>query len=255
MIIRRFLTIFLLIIIYEVSCQLPDPPKSLEELHKLAKTTLLSNKLDDDICLKMSENNKCDTEPKIMLEFCQKACVDNVEKNSYFRTVNLDPDIDGSFFDLTAKNLQGDTLNFDQFDGYVTVVINIGTQCENLDHKDIMSRIDEIRKMVPYTFQLLLFPSLTGEDDIPDECKLLEELLKIEKTNLRIMTPVEVNGQRTHPVYKYLKEKLELDRLQEDQHTWIFVDQMGTRIDAIVGSGQEKLKHHIKEHILPWEEL
>lgn len=250
----KFLILYLLGLVYEGYCQLPDPPKTVDELRELAKTSLVSNKLDDDICLKMAEDNKCDTEPKIMLEFCQKACVDKVEKNSYFKTVNLDPDIDGSFFDLRAKTLRGETLNFDQFDGFVTTIINFEIKCENLDQKDILDKIHELRKMIPYTFQLLLFPfSLTDDEIIRDKCKVLEQLQKIERTKLRIMAPVKINGQRTHPVYKYLKQTLDIDKLQED--TWIFVDQMGTRIDAMGGIGLEKLKEHIKEHIQPWEEL
>jgi glutathione peroxidase-family protein len=253
---KDFLVVFLLLIVYEASCQLPDPPKTLEELRELAKTSRLSNKLDDDICFKMAQSDKCDTEPKIMLEFCQKSCVDQVEEKSYFRTVHLDPDVDGSFFDLSAKTLQGDTLNFDQFDGFVTTIVNIDIQCKNTDQQDILDRINDLRKMVPNTFQFLLFPfSLTGEDIISDECKVLDKLTEIERTNLRIMTPVKINGQGTHPVYIYLKQKLELNTLEEDQPTWIFVDQMGTRIDAMVGIGLEKLKAHIKEHIQPWEEL
>lgn len=240
----------------KVWSQLPDPPKTLEELRALARETGISNSLDDDICRNMAENGKCDTQPKIMLEFCQHACVYQIEKSSYFQTVRIDPDHNDLFFDLEAKTLDGKMLSFDSFDGFITVVINIGTTCSEEDKSSITDRIKKIRKTIPFNFQLVIFPHYLAKEDIRiDECATLQNVKEITWSNVHVMAPANLNGNSVHAVYKYLKELFKLSEIHQDKMLWFFIDHTGTRIDSMMDVGLQKVEKHIKEYILPWEEL
>jgi hypothetical protein len=79
----------------------------------------LTNSLDDEICKTMAAEGKCETQPEVTLEFCKKACSDLEKSKSYYQTFELEDDESGEYFDLTAKNWTGSTVNFSEFDGYV----------------------------------------------------------------------------------------------------------------------------------------
>ncbi len=65
--------------------------------------------------------HRCETQPKIMADFCAKTCHDLIMSMSYFKSVTVDDDDEEQFFDLTAKNWTGSTLHFGSFDGYVSI--------------------------------------------------------------------------------------------------------------------------------------
>ena len=68
----------------------------------------------------MASEEKCDTQPKVMLEFCIKACADLLQANAYYKTVLVDDDDGYAFFDLKATNWTGSEVRFQGFDGYVS---------------------------------------------------------------------------------------------------------------------------------------
>lgn len=80
----------------------------------------LINSLDDNICEVMAKEGKCETQPKVTLEFCAKACDDLVKSKAYYNTVSVDDDASDEFYDLKARNWTGATVNFSEFDGYVS---------------------------------------------------------------------------------------------------------------------------------------
>ena len=80
----------------------------------------LINSLDDNICEVMAKEGKCETQPKVTLEFCAKACDDLVQSKAYYNTVSVDDDASDEFYDLKARNWTGATVNFSEFDGYVS---------------------------------------------------------------------------------------------------------------------------------------
>lgn len=215
------------------------------------------NSLDDGICAQMANEGKCKTQPKIALEFCAKACHVLEMSKAYYQTIELDDEDEESFFDLRAKNWTGSVLNFNGFDGYITSVINIGITCEPGEGEVLASRIDQFRKVMPKTLELLVFPfDLTeGQNLKATDCASFDPLLKTVRKTLHIMELANINGPDTQPVFKYLKEKFDLDDMYVDRTSFFFVNPEGTQIDLLEGQSFGRLKHHVKEHLNKWEEL
>ena len=80
----------------------------------------LTNSLDDDICNQMASEDKCDTQPNVMLEFCQKACDDLIKSKAYYKTFDINEDESDEFYELHSKNWTGTDVKFSGFDGYVS---------------------------------------------------------------------------------------------------------------------------------------
>jgi len=92
-----------------------------EQAEAMAQPQILQDSLDENICKQMAKEEKCETQPKIMADFCAKTCHDLIMSMSYFKSVIVDDDDEEQFFDLTAKNWTGSTLHFGSFDGYVSI--------------------------------------------------------------------------------------------------------------------------------------
>jgi len=236
--------------------------RMMAQVQEMAKTQMGQkankvNSLDDAICAQMANDGKCKTQPKIALEFCAKACHELEMSKAYYQTIELDDEDDEPFFDLRAKNWTGSSLNFNGFDGYITSVINIGITCEPGEGELLASRIDQFRKVMPNTLELLVFPfDLTEEQNLKEtECASFDHILKTVRKTLHIMELTNINGPNTHPVFKYLKEKFGIDEMSANQSSFFFVNPEGTQIDLLEGQSFSRLKHHVKNHLNKWEEL
>lgn len=218
----------------------------------------LTNQLDEPICKQMAKEKKCETQPKIMADFCAKECHERIMSMAYFKSITIDDDEEDQFYDLKAKNWTGSTLHFDAFDGYITSVINIGITCQPEEGEILASKIEQFRKVMPYTLELLIFPfSLTGGDEEnaikQSDCASFDPILKTVRKNVHIMEMTKINGPDAHPVFKFLKKKAEIDNLREDLTSFFFVNPMGTQIDVLEGQTYSKLKQHIDTYLNKWE--
>mmetsp|Transcript_3779 Transcript_3779/g.5732 ORF Transcript_3779/g.5732 Transcript_3779/m.5732 type:complete len:184 (+) Transcript_3779:176-727(+) len=67
------------------------------------------------------------TRSDFMMNWCTKSCVEALElKPAEVRYLKENEQI---FFDLEATNVYGDVLDFERFEGYVTVVVNAARDC------------------------------------------------------------------------------------------------------------------------------
>lgn len=83
----------------------------------------LSNVLETEICESLAEQGKCETQPKVASEFCQKSCDDwyVAKGNSYYETFDVEVDDSDAFYELEAKSWTGDDIKFSKFDGFVSM--------------------------------------------------------------------------------------------------------------------------------------
>ena len=74
-------------------------------------------------CEEWAEIGECDKNPNYMREHCADAC-------GNYELIDYSP-IDGvsSFFDLQARDIDGNNIFFDQFRERVTIVVNVASFC------------------------------------------------------------------------------------------------------------------------------
>jgi glutathione peroxidase-family protein len=215
----------------------------------------LTNSLDDGICETMAAEGKCETQPKVTLEFCKKACDDLEKSKAYYTTIEVDDDGSDEFYALKAKNWTGTDVPFYEFDGYITCIGNIGITCGPGEDESLARKIDQLRKVMPYTVELLIFPfSLSDTIHNKNDCKSMDKIISTRRKRLHIMDMVEVNGEGGHDVFKFLKKMMGTQELKEDRTTFFFVNPVATRIDVLEGASFSMLKKHIKDHLMGWED-
>ena len=137
----------------------------------------------------------------------------------------------------------------------ITCIANIGITCAEGEDEILANKINQLRRVIPYTTELLIFPfSLSDDINSAADCKSMDDVLATRRKSLHIMDLAKINGEDAHDVYKFLKKTMGATEVKEDRTTFYFVNPVATRIDALEGAQLSTLKKHIKEHLMGWEE-
>lgn len=68
------------------------------------------------------------THDQFMHQYCTQACHDQVRRERFQKFEETTP-IANSFFELVAEDIDGNIVDFAQFKGKVTVVVNVASEC------------------------------------------------------------------------------------------------------------------------------
>lgn len=154
-----------------------------------------------------------------------------------------------SFYQFTAKSLQGKEISMDSFKGKVVLVVNTASKCgltpqyeglENLykEYKD--------RELV-----ILGFPCNQFGNQEPGTEKEISEVCLINYgVSFPMFSKIEVNGDNAHPIYKYLKSKLPglLSRKIQWNFTKFLIDRNGLPVKRFAPTTvPEKLVNDIEK--------
>lgn len=223
--------------------QVPKKPPSPKEIEKK--------------CIRLATDGKCDEDENVRT-MCAPVCERwDAQQKIAPRTILVDIDReDFSFFDLSAKlEYEKTWVDFNRFEGYLTVVANIGKLCEtNEDINQVIMAMSNLFNVMPYSLNIVIFPfQPPGVSYLSANCDKFDEAVKIASTDkklkskLFIMETAELNGADTHPVYKYLKEKAELEPMLDTHSSFFFVNGEGTKIDLFQAASFTQLRGHIVE--------
>ena len=110
-----------------------------------------------------------------------------------------------NFYDLKAKDMQGQEIRLDRYQGKVIVVVNTASKC------GLTPQFENLEKLYQ-TYQdkglvILGFPcNQFGNQDPGSK----EEILSFCQLNYGVTFPmfdkIDVNGENTHPVFAFLKQ-------------------------------------------------
>lgn len=77
-------------------------------------------------CQVFAEAGSCVTSFEFMREFCRTACDEQLRRQ---RLDRFETPITESFYDLVADDIDGNEVDFAEFKGKVTVVVNVASEC------------------------------------------------------------------------------------------------------------------------------
>lgn len=81
-------------------------------------------------CEFWANSGECESNPGYMAENCATSCetiaAQRLEDDKALAKI-------GSFFDLTAKDIKGTVVDFKQFEGDVTIIVNVASYCGYTD--------------------------------------------------------------------------------------------------------------------------
>lgn len=111
-----------------------------------------------------------------------------------------------SIYDFKIRDINGETVDFEQFRGKVLLIVNTASKCGFTPQYEGLEEL--YNKYKEKGFVVLGFPCdqfLNQEFDKPEEIK------HFCSVNFNITFPmfekVDVNGEREHPLFTFLKEK------------------------------------------------
>lgn len=159
-------------------------------------------------------------------------------------------DID-EFYQLSATDANGKVMSMENFEGYVTVIVNVARLC---DYTELFyNTLEHMHAIYPYALEILAFP-FNNPDVKIDSC--IEQIEADEKGllrehKIRIMKPMD--GPDSHPVFDFLKKPFNVEKLESGFAYYFFINPDGNVIEMHYGASYNALKtfidHHVKEDL------
>jgi glutathione peroxidase len=115
--------------------------------------------------------------------------------------------MDTDFYKLSAKSLQGKETPLNDFRGKTVLIVNTASKCGLTPQYEGLQKLFE--KYHDKGLTVLGFPCNQFANQEPgDEKSIAEGCLVNYGVTFPMFSKVDVNGKNTHPVFKYLKDKL-----------------------------------------------
>lgn len=108
-------------------------------------------------------------------------------------------------YEFTVLNNKKQEVKLDEYKGKVLMIVNTATQCGLTPQYDALEATYE--KYRDQGFEILDFPSNQFKEQAPESDEEINEFCTIKfNTKFPRFSKVEVNGENTIPLFKYLKE-------------------------------------------------
>ncbi|KAL3773907.1 hypothetical protein HJC23_010360 [Cyclotella cryptica] len=183
-----------------------------------------------------------------LLSFMQQNCPESCHKHTVRppETRHV-PDDHEEFFEMSAKDASGKVLSLENFEGYVTVVVNGARVC---DYSEVFyATLEHMHTLYPFTLEILAFPfdhpNITT-DSCADDLRALE---RKSGRKIHVMETAEINGPNTHPVFRYLKELFGMKEMDPNFAHYFFVHPDGNLIELHYGASYNTLKSFVDRHV------
>lgn len=112
-----------------------------------------------------------------------------------------------NFYDLTFKDTTGTEVSMSQYKGRVVLVVNTATKCGLAPQFEQLEALHQ--KYKEQGLVVIGFPSNQFLNQEPETNETLVETCKINfGVTFLLSEKIQVNGKKTHPVFKFLKERL-----------------------------------------------
>jgi len=111
----------------------------------------------------------------------------------------------GTFYDLSATNIDGQEISMSQYQGKPLMVVNVASACGKTD-KEYKYLTQLYDKYHPAGFEILAFPCNQFLYQESGSCTTIKNFVKKYNVQFPMFDKVNVNGSNTHPVFKWLKE-------------------------------------------------
>lgn len=114
---------------------------------------------------------------------------------------------DTAFYNLEANSLQGKKVAMEDYKGKVVMVVNTASKCGFTPQYEGLENL--YKKYKDDGLVILGFPCNQFGAQEPGSSNDIEEFCQVNYgVSFPMMEKVDVNGDGTHPVFKYLKSKL-----------------------------------------------
>jgi len=156
-----------------------------------------------------------------------------------------------TFYDLNAQSLQGKTVSMGDFRGKTLLGVNTASKCGFTPQFEGLEAM--YRKYRDQGLLILGFPcNQFGGQEPGDEKSIAEGCLLNYGVSFPMFSKIEVNGEKAHPVFQYLKKTL--PGLGKPDIKWNFtkflIDKTGkARKRFAPATTPEKVEAYLLKHV------
>lgn len=112
-----------------------------------------------------------------------------------------------NFYDLKINTAQGKELKMSDFEGKTVLIINTATKCGLAPQFEGLEKLHQQYKNQDLV--VLGFPCNQFQGQEPETNDTMEESCRINHgVTFQLTEKVDVNGNKTHPIFNYLKNEL-----------------------------------------------
>ena len=156
------------------------------------------------------------------------------------------------FYDFTAKKMNGIEVKMDEYKGKVLLVVNTASKC------GFTPQLAELEQMYKdykdKGFEILGFPCNQFANQDPGSNKEISDFCLINYgVTFTMFEKIDVNGENTHPIYKYLKSNAK--GIFGNEIKWNFtkflIDVEGNVVDRFAPTTNPKKIRKDIEKLLP----
>lgn len=111
-----------------------------------------------------------------------------------------------SIYDFSAKKIDGGTFDLNQLKGKVVLIVNTASKCGFTgQYKELQELYDKYHQE---GLEILGFPCNQFNNQEPGDEEAIKQFCSLNyDVSFPMMAKIEVNGDNTEPLYKYLKSK------------------------------------------------
>jgi len=193
----------------------------------------------------MAERGDCNPtgRPHFMHKNCRESCYKKTYREPEHRLVANDQE----FYDMSARDANGKELSMENFEGYVTVIVNAARVCQYTESfYDVLEHLHAIN---PWALEILAFPFNHPDIDISSCREDIETFEKKDGHKIHIMETIDINGPGTHPIYQYLKKQFGMEEMDPNFSHYFFVNPDGNYIELHYGVSYNSLKTFVDHHV------
>lgn len=137
-----------------------------------------------------------------------------------------------NFYDFSAKDINGNNVDMQEYKGKVILVVNTATKCGLSGQlKDLQELYTEFKEK---NVEILGFPCNQFANQEPGDNSDIQNVCMINYgVTFKMFDKINVNGENAHPIYKYLKEQKGgiLSKGIKWNFTKFLIDQEGNVVD------------------------
>ncbi|MEN1760120.1 glutathione peroxidase [Anoxynatronum sibiricum] len=110
------------------------------------------------------------------------------------------------FYEFSATNIDGETVNMADYKGKVVVVVNTASKCGlTPQFKELEAMYQDYRDK---GFEILGFPTNQFANQDPGSNDEIQQFCQLNYgVTFTMFEKIDVNGDNAHPIFKYLKQE------------------------------------------------
>ncbi|XP_043499406.1 probable phospholipid hydroperoxide glutathione peroxidase isoform X2 [Polistes fuscatus] len=125
--------------------------------------------------------------------------VENMSGNQDYKSAT-------SIYDFTANSIKGEEVPLSKYENHVCLIVNVASKCglTATNYKELNELYDEYAESKG--LRILAFPCNQFNGQEPGNSDDICSFADRQKVKFDLFEKIDVNGENTHPLWKYLKK-------------------------------------------------